>query len=234
VQGHRLGPAYELAGFTGKSPRLPWQLRHKPAIDARVSWLLAKRVETDTRARHRTEKKIADSRLRLIRELERIAFYDPRDFVQWERRPKFDKDRQLIGFEDVMIVTPSGKLTADQAAAVRSVTTKSGSLKFETHDKLGALEKLAKVLGIYQEPALPPASQSVTVNQVNFSGDNALEAARRLAFALAKLSQKGSPGPTHRRRSGRRGPEKVGLRERGLRGTHQRSLLACGWIVRRP
>lgn len=109
--------------------------------------------------------------------------------MQWERRPKFDEDQQLIGFEDVMIVTPSGKLTADQAAAVRSVTTKSGCLKFETHDKLGALEKLAKVLGIYQEPAVPPVSQSVTVNQVNFSGDNSLEAARRLAFALAKAAQ---------------------------------------------
>jgi hypothetical protein len=194
VQGHRLGPAYEIAGFAGKSPRLPWQLRHKPAIDARVNWLLAQRVETDTRARHRTEKKIADSRLRLIRELERIAFYDPRDFVRWERRAKFDEDQQLIGFEDVMIVTPSGKLTADQAAAVRSVTTKSGSLKFETYDKLGALEKLAKVLGIYQESALSPIGQSVTVNQVNFSGDNSLEVARRLAFALAKLSHTGSPG----------------------------------------
>ena len=198
VQGRRLGPAYEIAGFAGKSPRLPWQLRHKPAIDARVSWLLAQRVETETRARHPGAKKIANSRLRLIRELERIAFYDPRDFAQWERRPKFDEDQQLVGFEDVMIVTPSRKLTADQAAAVRSITTKSGCLRFETHDKLGALEKLAKVLGIYHEPAIPPASQSVTVNQVHFGSENALEAARRLAFAIAKLSHTGAPGNSSR------------------------------------
>src|SRR5271170_208268 len=70
VQGHRLAPAYEIAGFAGKSSRLPWQLRHKPAVDARVSWLLAQRIEADTRARHRNEKPIADARLRLIRELE--------------------------------------------------------------------------------------------------------------------------------------------------------------------
>jgi hypothetical protein len=37
VQGHRLGPAYEIAGFEGKSPRLSWELRQKPAIDARVN-----------------------------------------------------------------------------------------------------------------------------------------------------------------------------------------------------
>ena len=53
VQGHRLGPAYETAGFTGKSPRLPWQLRHKPRVDARVTWLLAQRIEADMRERHR-------------------------------------------------------------------------------------------------------------------------------------------------------------------------------------
>ena len=50
VQSPRLGPAYEVAGFAGKSPRLPWQLRHKPHIDARINWLLAKRIEDDTGA----------------------------------------------------------------------------------------------------------------------------------------------------------------------------------------
>jgi len=79
-------------------------------------------------------------------------------------------------------------MTREQAAGVRSVTTKSGALKFEMHDKLGALEKLAKVLGLYQEPAAP-VSQSVTLNQINFNSDSALEAARRLAFALAKAAQ---------------------------------------------
>ena len=62
-------------------------------------------------------------------------------------------------------------------------------LKIEAHDKLGALEKLAKVLGLYQEPAAPAPVQSVTLNQINFNSDNALEAARRLAFALAKAAQ---------------------------------------------
>jgi hypothetical protein len=195
VQGHRLGPAYEIAGFEGKTPRLPWQLRHRPHIDARISWLLVKRIEDDTKARHKAEKKIPDARERVIRELERLAFSDARDLVAWDRHPKFDADGEtVIGFEDVMIVRPSHLMTADQAAAVRSVTTKAGALKFETHDKLGALEKLAKVLGLYVEPTAPPISQSVTVNQMNFNSDNALEAARRLAFALAKAAQMDQSG----------------------------------------
>ena len=64
---------------------MPWQLRHKPAIDARVSWLLAKRIEDDA-ARHKAEKKIPDARERVIRELERLAFSDVRDWVQWDKR----------------------------------------------------------------------------------------------------------------------------------------------------
>jgi hypothetical protein len=54
---------------------------------------------------------------------------------------------------------------------------------------------LAKVLGLYVEAPASPVSQSVTVNQVNFNGDNSLEAARRLAFALEKARQMGLAGP---------------------------------------
>jgi hypothetical protein len=187
VQGHRLKPAYEIAGFEGKSPRLPWQLRHKPAIDARVSWLLAERIKADTRARHRVDEKIADARLRLISELERIAYADTRDVVQWDREPELDLDGNLIGFKDTMKVTPSHLLTKDQAAQVRSVTTKSGSLKFEAFDKLAALAQLAKILGMAQDPQTQAVNNAtVNVQQVNIGGDNALDAVRRLAFAIKK------------------------------------------------
>ena len=196
MQGNRLGPAYEIAGFSGKSSRLPWQLRHRPHIDARINWLLAKRIKDDTKARHKGEKKISDTRERVIRELERLAFTDARDLVQWSREPKFDDEGHVIGFVDVMRVTPSHLMTKDQAASVRSISTKSGTLKFETHDKLAALDKLARALGIYQEPAAPASvSQSVTLNQISFNGDNSLEAARRLAFALEKARQMDLAGP---------------------------------------
>jgi hypothetical protein len=68
------------------------------------------------------------------------------------------------------------------------VTTKSGSLKIEMHDKLAALAQLARIFGLSQD-ATPPTS--VTVNQLNMSSvpDTAFEAARRLAFALAKAQQ---------------------------------------------
>jgi hypothetical protein len=193
AQGLPVATAYERAGYSGGAVSRS-QLRRAADVEARVSWLLAKRIEDDTKARHKAEKKMSDVRERLIRELERLAFNDIRDLVQWGRKPVYDEDGQVVGFADDMTVRPSHLMTPEQAASVRSVTTKSGALKFEMHDKLGALEKLAKVLGIYQEPAVPPVSQSVTVNQVHFGNENALEAARRLAFALTKLSHEGSPG----------------------------------------
>jgi hypothetical protein len=61
---------------------LPWQLKHEPCIEARVSRLLEQRIEADTRARHRADEKIDDARLRLIRELERMAYSDARDLAQ--------------------------------------------------------------------------------------------------------------------------------------------------------
>jgi Resolvase, N terminal domain/Helix-turn-helix domain of resolvase len=151
-----------------------------------VQWLLASRIDTDARARHRADEKIEDARLRLIRELERIAYSDARDLAQWDRRPRLDDEGNLVEFVDELQVTPSRLLSRDAAALVRSVTTKSGAIKIETHDKLQALDKLARILGVYQEP--PAAAPSpVTVNQVNLGGDNALEVARRLAFALEVL-----------------------------------------------
>ncbi len=86
--------------------------------------------------------------LRLIRELERLAYADARDVVQWDRKPQLDDQGNVVGFIDEMNVTPSHLLTKDAAAQIRSITTKSGMLKVEVHDKLTALRDLAKVLGL--------------------------------------------------------------------------------------
>jgi hypothetical protein len=100
-------------------------------------------IEDDTRARHKAGRKIPDARERVIRELGRLAFSDVRDLVQWEKSAILGDDGEVIGFEDIVVVKPSHLMTADQAKSVRSVTTKSGALKFEMHDKLGALERSA-------------------------------------------------------------------------------------------
>jgi hypothetical protein len=188
ARGLPVRQAYQLAGYRGKDPSSLNGVRRAPDIDARVTWLLERRIEADTKARHKAEKPLHDLRSRVIRELERIAFSDARDVVQWQRQPIVDDHGNVTGYREEMTPTPSHKLKADQAAAVKGVTTKSGSLKIELHDKLAALDKLGRMLGLFQDAA--PAAH-VTVNQMNLNDcpDTALEAARRLAFALAKAEQ---------------------------------------------
>ena len=133
AQGVPVAIAYARSGYRGGEVSRS-QLRRSPDVDARVSWLLAQRVEADTRARHQADQKVTDGRLRLIRELEGIAYSDTRDVVQWGREPEFDRDGNVIGFKDTMRVTPSHLLTKEQAAQVKSVTRRAvvSSLRFTT------------------------------------------------------------------------------------------------------
>ena len=149
------------------------------------------RVEADTRARHRTEEKIADARLRLIARLEAIAYADPRDVMQWNRKPKVDKDGNVTGWTNELVVTPSHLLTREQAAMVKSITTKGDGIKFEVNDQLTALAQLAKILGVAPEPQSQTVNNAmVNVQHVNIGGaDNALEGLKRLAFAIEKAAR---------------------------------------------
>jgi hypothetical protein len=174
--------AYERAGYKGGDDSRS-QLRRSADVDQRVTWLIQQRIDSDTRARRRQEKPIADLKGRVVRELERLAFSDVRAVAQWGRRPVIDVDGNVAGFQDELIATPSDCLTSDAAAAVRSVTTKAGSLRVDVFDKIAALDRLGRMLGLFHDAA--PAPSSVNVTQVNVGESNAFEAARRLAFALA-------------------------------------------------
>jgi len=185
--------AYRRANYSGGDDAR-WDLRRSVDVDLRVNWLLQERIRRDTERRHRSEKKLDDIRMRVLRELERVAFTDVRDLTQWDRKSVIGDDGTVQGFRDELMPTPSHMLTAAQAAAIRCITTKGGALKIDVHDKLVALDKLARALGLFQDAA--PAASSVTVNQVNVGESTALEAARRLAFALAKASQLDRPGQT--------------------------------------
>lgn len=188
ARGDKLQDAYRLAGYRG-NPRSQRHLRAQPDVSNRISWLLNKRIEDDTAARHKRERRVPQRQERVLREFERLAFSDIRDLIQWDKRPMLDEDGQVTGFQDELVMRPSRLLTGDQAAAVRSVSMRNGSVRLNPHDKLGALRELAKLLNMFPKDEPAPVLQAVTVNQVNVGETPALEAARRLAFALAKLGQ---------------------------------------------
>jgi hypothetical protein len=190
ARGVPVPQAYLHAGYRG-GDRERWELRNAPEVAARINWLLADRVNADTKRRHRSEKKDLDTRAALKRELRRIALGDTRDLLQWDRLPVTLPDG-TVEIRDVLRPTPSDKLTPDAAAMIKGVTTKSGSIKFEQHDKLKAIELLARLEGLMPEQAAtPPPPSNLTVNQVNVGERSALEVAKRVAFMLGALRAAG-------------------------------------------
>lgn len=182
--------AYERCGYAG-GDQARTQLRCDLEVDARVKWLLANRVRVMTEASVRGEKKIVDSRLRLVREFERIAYSSLGDVVAWDRTPILGPDGSIEGFADELTATPSKHLPRSTMAAIKSVTTKAGNLKIDMHDKLNAMNGLAKILGMTLDAA--PVAQSVTVNQINVGATPALELARRVAFLLGQAGASSEP-----------------------------------------
>lgn len=79
---------------------------------------------------------------RVLKEIARVAFADPRAVMAWG--------------PGGVTLRESSELSADEAAAVAEVSetwtdSGGGSRKVKLHDKVAALEKLAKHVGLYDE-----------------------------------------------------------------------------------
>lgn len=78
---------------------------------------------------------------KVLRELARIGFTDMKDYASWSG--------------DNVKLVDSTLLTSDQTAAVaeicQTVSKDGGSIKFKLHDKVSALEKIGKHLGMFKE-----------------------------------------------------------------------------------
>lgn len=98
---------------------------------------VARAVEAGMAARARRTEIDAD---RVVLELARIAFADPRDLMEWG--------------PDGVALKESSSLTEEQAAGVAEVAEGSGgTLRLKKHDKVRALELLGKHLGLFRDRA---------------------------------------------------------------------------------
>lgn len=95
-------------------------------------------IEALMRERSRRTDITAD---RVLNELAKIAFSDPRAIFEWS--------------PDGVRLRDSKDLTDDQAACVSEVSEtqseKTATVKVKLHDKLGALDKIARHLGMYSD-----------------------------------------------------------------------------------
>jgi phage terminase small subunit len=111
------------------------------------------------------------TRARIVDELGAIAFSDIGDFVDWDNRiehvaadrnTRMDCSVQLEAgdkpADKVRVITnrvvlkPSHQLTREQRRVVAKVAQdRYGNVRMEMHDKLGALNSLARALGMFQD-----------------------------------------------------------------------------------
>jgi phage terminase small subunit len=119
------------AGYSKKTAQeQSSRLLSNAIVKARIDLLIAERL-----------RRVGVTQDEVIAELKKIAFSNMRDFVNWG--------------PNGVALQPSSELTEEQAACVSEVsettTEGGGSLKFKLHDKKGALETLARHLGMLHD-----------------------------------------------------------------------------------
>ena len=88
----------------------------------------------------------------VVKELKKVAFADIKDFLE------FKTDLSVVGYEDGEVVTDYRTVVELKESAQVDGTmineisiSKDGTLKFKLHDKMAALEKIGKHLGMFTD-----------------------------------------------------------------------------------
>lgn len=146
--GGTLGDAAIAAGYKPTSaPNTGHRLMQREDVAARVAEL-----QQDVCEKYDVT---AD---RVIKEIARIAFGDPRRVMSWagtrvERDQKSAGDGALALKPGHLTLTDSDDLTDDDVAMVAEVKVTKEGMSLKLHDKLAALEKLARFTGVYDREA---------------------------------------------------------------------------------
>lgn len=136
------------------------------------------------------------TRTRLIQELGAMAFSDIRKVVHW------DQETELAGGEfgddlddnpDVVkviksrvTVLPGATMDAMVAATVAEISQgERGQLKVKMHDKVAAIDKLARAMGLYQDKLDVTSAGQPIVPVLNYTGAPPKILARKLGHAPA-------------------------------------------------
>ncbi|MBG0801652.1 terminase small subunit [Methylocystis sp. H4A] len=120
---------------------------------------------------------------RTLLELAKIGYADIRKAVRWGEgiAIKDAEGNEAIGNGVAML--DSAEIDNDTAAAIAEVAQTRDGIKIKFHDKLGALEKIGKHLGMFVDRHEHSGKDGGPIETVDLSP---LEAARRIAFAWAK------------------------------------------------
>lgn len=150
---------------------------------------------------------------RVLQEYARIGFADIRDAVTWRslkvgEQPfaaddESDRDEEAVAAREERQATEralhvtdirfkdSDKLAPDVAAAISEVSVSAqGTVKVKFHDKKGALDSMARHLGMFVDRVAHEGGARPIKVEESFDRNSA----RRLAFALARAAGGGGQG----------------------------------------
>jgi phage terminase small subunit len=134
------------AGYSAKTAAAGAnQLMGKPHIQAALRRAMKARAM-------RLEAKADD----VVRELMRIAYADPRDYMTWNGT--------------TLVLRDSNELTDDEARAIKGVSKRGSVTGLDMHDKITALHLLAKHLGVIQ-----PTKVKISQDGIEVAGSETIQ-----------------------------------------------------------
>lgn len=132
---------------------------------------------------------------RVLAEIARIGFSDLRKAVRWgstvavpwgHKDAELDENGSPFKAHTPIALVDSSEIDDDTAAAIAEVRQTKEGLAIKLHDKLGALDKLAKHLGLYAPEKHEHTGKDGAAIAVDLTPN---DRARRIAFALAKAAR---------------------------------------------
>ncbi len=167
--------AYRAAGFEGDDRSMDANAARLIAVDK----VAARVQEIQAAAAKRAEITIE----RTLLELAKIGFADIRKAVRWGEGIAVKDAEGNEAISNGVAMLDSAEIDDDTAAAIAKVAQTRDGIRIEFHDKLGALEKIGKHLGMFPAKVEVSGKDGGPIETRELSP---LEAARRLAFAWEK------------------------------------------------
>jgi phage terminase small subunit len=185
AKGRSASAAYVTAGFRAHGSNAA-RLSQNEHVRARIDELLAVAAE-----------KAGVTIDRIVDELAKIGFSDIRKIVEWSGSELADEvdgedgeggvPKVVIRAANIVRLIGSDQIDDLTAATVSEVSqTKEGSLRVKLHDKLGALDKLGRHLGMFKDrfEHSGPGGGAIATRDVTD-----LEAAKKIAFLLTRAAR---------------------------------------------
>lgn len=167
--------AYANAGYEGD----------ERSMDANAARLIADdRVATRVEEIQAAAAKRAEITIeRTLLELAKIGYSDIRKAVRWGEGIAIKDADGNEAISNGVAMLDSAEIDDDTAAAIAEVAQTRDGIKIKFHDKLGALEKIGKHLGMFVDRHEHTGKDGGPIETVELSP---LEAARRIIFTLEK------------------------------------------------